>query len=166
MPSTRLIALKLMLPMSYSSTVSALIAGGLPRNGLPRNGVSVGGDPLEKRPPSRHKPHAAVLVRDGVDYAQSKAVFRAARARAGLRAPPERRGGVGRLTVKEELHFLEQAYAQGAGLGTVKLRGALTLRRLGPPRARFVRANLKTFAFCNVNRICLLIKPHGKAMPS
>ena len=40
---------------------------------------------------------AAILVRAGVDYSQSKAVFKAARARAGLRAPPERRGGVYRL---------------------------------------------------------------------
>ena len=56
---------------------------------------------------------AAVLVREGVDYAQSKAVFSAARRRAGLSAPPERRGGVDRLTVEEELRFLDRAYAQG-----------------------------------------------------
>ena len=60
---------------------------------------------------------AAVLVREGVDYAQSKAVFKAARARAGLRAASERRGGVDRLTVEEELHFLDQAYAQGGRTG-------------------------------------------------
>ncbi len=34
---------------------------------------------------------AAILVREGIDYAQSKAVIKAARARAGLRAPPEPR---------------------------------------------------------------------------
>jgi len=34
---------------------------------------------------------AAILVREGIDYAQSKAVFKAARERAGLRAAPERR---------------------------------------------------------------------------
>ncbi len=44
---------------------------------------------------------AAILVREGVDYAQSKAVFTAARERAGLRASPERRSGVDRLTVEE-----------------------------------------------------------------
>ena len=60
---------------------------------------------------------AAVLVREGVDYAQSKAVFKAARARAGLRAAPERRGVVDRLTVEEELRFLDQAYAQGGRTG-------------------------------------------------
>lgn len=60
---------------------------------------------------------AAILVREGVDYAQSKAVFKAARQRAGLRAPVERRGGVDRLTVEEELRFLDQAYAQDGRTG-------------------------------------------------
>jgi hypothetical protein len=60
---------------------------------------------------------AAILVREGVDYAQSKAVFKAARARAGLRAAPEHRGGVERLTVEEELRFLDQAYAQDGRTG-------------------------------------------------
>jgi integrase/recombinase XerD len=60
---------------------------------------------------------AAILVREGIDYAQSKAVFKAARERAGLRAPPERRGGVDRLTVEEELRFLDRAYAQGGRTG-------------------------------------------------
>jgi integrase/recombinase XerD len=43
---------------------------------------------------------AAILVREGIDYAQSKAVLKAGRQRAGLRAPPERRGKVERLTRK------------------------------------------------------------------
>jgi integrase/recombinase XerD len=60
---------------------------------------------------------AAILVREGVDYAQSKAVFKAARQGAGLRAPPERRASVQRLTVEEELRFLDQAYAQGGRTG-------------------------------------------------
>ena len=60
---------------------------------------------------------AAVLIREGVDYAQSKAVFKAARVRAGLHASPERRSGVDRLTVEEELRFLDQAYAQNGRTG-------------------------------------------------
>src|SRR4051794_41743761 len=60
---------------------------------------------------------AAILVREGVDYAQSKAVFKAARQKAGLHAPPERRGTVDRLTVEEELRFLDQAYAQDGRTG-------------------------------------------------
>jgi integrase/recombinase XerD len=60
---------------------------------------------------------AAILTREGIDYAQSKAVFKAARQRAGLRAPPERRGGIDRLTVEEELRFLDQAYSQSGRTG-------------------------------------------------
>ena len=60
---------------------------------------------------------AAILVREGVDYAQSRAVFKVARARAGLRALPERRSGTNRLTIKEELRFLDQAYAQDGRTG-------------------------------------------------
>jgi len=60
---------------------------------------------------------AAILVREGVDCAQSKASFKAARARAGLRATPEHRGGVHRLTVEEELRFLDQAYAEDGRTG-------------------------------------------------
>ena len=60
---------------------------------------------------------AAILVREGVDYAQSKAVFKAARQRAGLHAPPEHRASVQRLTVEEEFRFLDQAYAQGGRTG-------------------------------------------------
>ena len=60
---------------------------------------------------------ATILVREGVDYAQSKAVFKAPRERAGLRAPPEHRGGVDRLTVEEELRFLDRAYAQDGRTG-------------------------------------------------
>ncbi len=60
---------------------------------------------------------AAILVRAGVDYSQSKAVFKAARVQAGLRAPPERRAGVGRLSVEEELRFLDHAYAQDGRTG-------------------------------------------------
>ena len=60
---------------------------------------------------------AAILVREGIDYAQSKAVFKAARQRAGLQAPAERRGGVDRLTIEEELRFLDQAYAQSGRTG-------------------------------------------------
>ena len=60
---------------------------------------------------------AAILVREGIDYAQSKSVFKAARARAGLHAPPERRGSVDRLSVEEELRFLDQAYARDGRVG-------------------------------------------------
>ena len=60
---------------------------------------------------------AAILAREGVDYLQSKAVFRAARHKAGLAAPPDRRGTIDRLTLEEELRFIDQAYAKGGRTG-------------------------------------------------
>jgi integrase/recombinase XerD len=60
---------------------------------------------------------AAILAREGVDYLQSKAVFKAARQKAGLIAPPDRHGGVDRLLLEEELRFIDQAYAKGGRTG-------------------------------------------------
>jgi integrase/recombinase XerD len=60
---------------------------------------------------------AAILVREGLDYAQSKAVFKTARERAGLHAPPEKRLKVERLSVEEELRFLDHAYGQDGRTG-------------------------------------------------
>ncbi len=60
---------------------------------------------------------AAILVREGVDYAQRQAVFTAARQRASLHAPAARRGGGDRLTVEEEWRFLDQTYAQSGRTG-------------------------------------------------
>jgi integrase/recombinase XerD len=59
----------------------------------------------------------AILVREGIDYLQSKAVFKAARQRAGLQAPPDRRAGIDRLTIEEELRFIDQAYVRGGRTG-------------------------------------------------
>lgn len=60
---------------------------------------------------------AAILAREGVDYLQSKAVFKAARQKAGLMAPPDRRGAIDRLTLEEELRFIDQAYARSGRTG-------------------------------------------------
>ena len=60
---------------------------------------------------------AAILTREGLDYTQTKAVFKAARQRAGLKPPKEKRGAPARLSLEEELRFLDQAYAQGGQVG-------------------------------------------------
>lgn len=60
---------------------------------------------------------ADILMREGVDYTQTKTVFKAARAKAGLRAPKEKRGSPVRLTLEEELRFIDQAYAQSGQIG-------------------------------------------------
>ena len=53
---------------------------------------------------------ADILMREGLDYTQTK---------AGLHAPKENRGSPARLTLEEELRFIDQAYAQGGQAGLV-----------------------------------------------
>ena len=60
---------------------------------------------------------ADILMREGLDYTQTKAVFKQARAKAGLHAPKEDRGSPARLTLEEELRFIDQAHAQGGQAG-------------------------------------------------
>ena len=60
---------------------------------------------------------ADILMREGLDYTQTKAVFKQARTKAGLRAPKENRGSPARLTLEEELRFIDQAYAQSGQVG-------------------------------------------------
>ena len=56
---------------------------------------------------------ADILVREGIDYVQSKA----ARSKAGLRAPKERRAAPARLTLEEQLRFIDAAYARSGQTG-------------------------------------------------
>jgi integrase/recombinase XerD len=60
---------------------------------------------------------AALLAREGLDYLQTKAVFKAARQKAGLKAPKARKGSPARLSLEEELRFIDQAYARGGQVG-------------------------------------------------
>ena len=53
-----------------------------------------------------------ILLREGIDYVQTKAVFKAARAKAGLKAPKERRTAPARLTIEEQLRFIDAAYVR------------------------------------------------------
>ena len=58
-----------------------------------------------------------ILIREGIDYVQSKAVFTAARSKAGLRAPKERRAAPARLTLEEQLRFIDAVYARSGQTG-------------------------------------------------
>ena len=60
---------------------------------------------------------ADILLREGIDYAQTRAVFKAARAKAGLKAPREKRAAPARLTIEEQLRFIDAAYARGGRAG-------------------------------------------------
>ena len=60
---------------------------------------------------------ADLLLREGIDYVQSKALFRAARMKAGLHAPKETRNAPARLTLEEQLRFINAAYARNGRTG-------------------------------------------------
>lgn len=60
---------------------------------------------------------AALIAREGLDYMQTKAVFKVARQKAGLAAPQPRRGAPTRLSLEEELRFIDHAYARGGPVG-------------------------------------------------
>ncbi len=60
---------------------------------------------------------AALLAREGLDYLQTKAVFKVARQKAGLKAPKTRKSSPARLSLEEELRFIDQAYARGGQVG-------------------------------------------------
>ena len=47
--------------------------------------------------------------REGLDYLQTKAVFKAARQKAGSKAPKARKSSPARLSLEEELRFIDQA---------------------------------------------------------
>ncbi|MER8748022.1 hypothetical protein NKH57_01885 [Mesorhizobium sp. M1050] len=70
----------------------------------------------EKRPvnrrdldPAASNAIVAILIREGIDYLQSKAVVKRVRAQAGLSAPVKRRTSINRLRVEEELIFIDHA---------------------------------------------------------
>ena len=60
---------------------------------------------------------ADILLRECIDYVQSKAVFRAVRIKAGLHAPKETRNAPARLTLEEQLRFIDAAYARNGRTG-------------------------------------------------
>lgn len=86
---------------------------------------------------------AAILVKEGLDYNQSKAVFKAARKKADLSPPKKKRGGVERLTLEEELRFVDAAYEEGGRTG----RMMQTLLETGCRASEFVRLRVQDVSF-------------------
>ena len=60
---------------------------------------------------------ADILMRDGLDYTQTKALFRKARPKTGLSALKRHRGSPARLTLEVETRFIDQAYAPSGQVG-------------------------------------------------
>ena len=60
---------------------------------------------------------ADILLREGIDHVQTKAVFNASSRKAGLKAPKKRRPGPPRRMVEEQLRFIDAAYARDGQSG-------------------------------------------------
>lgn len=60
---------------------------------------------------------AKIIIREGLDYNQTKAVFKATRLKADVKPTAAKKGSVERLSLEEELRFIEAAYAQGGRTG-------------------------------------------------
>ena len=86
---------------------------------------------------------AAILVREGLGYNQSKAVFKAARQKADLKPPKKKRGSAERLTLEEELRFIDAAYEQDGRTG----RMMQTLLETGCRASEFVRMRVQDVSF-------------------
>ena len=82
---------------------------------------------------------ADILVREGIDYVQTKAVFKAARIKAGLSAPKERRAAPARLTLEEQLRFIDAAYARSGQTGLM----VQTLLETGTRVSEFVALRIQ-----------------------
>lgn len=97
---------------------------------------------------------AALIVREGLDYHQTKALFKTARLQAGLKPPPKKRGGVERLTLAEELRFIDQAYAQDGRTGLMMQ----VLLETGARVSEFIQLRVEDISF--EERVVII--RHGK----
>lgn len=86
---------------------------------------------------------AKILIREGLDYNQTKAVFKAARQKAALKPMAQKKGSVERLTLEEELRFIEAAYAQGGRTGLMMQ----TLLETGSRVSEFIALRVDDISF-------------------
>ena len=91
---------------------------------------------------------ADILVREGIDYVQSKALFRAARIKAGLHAPKETRSAPARLALEEQLRFIDAAYVRNGRTGLM----VQTLLETGTRVSQFVALRVEdvSLAECTI----------------
>lgn len=86
---------------------------------------------------------AGILVREGLDYHQTKTVFKIARQKAGLKPPKKKQGAVKRLTLEEEIRFIDQAYEIAGRTGLMMQ----TLLETGARVSEFVHLRIEEISF-------------------
>lgn len=98
---------------------------------------------------------AEILIREGLDYNQSKTVFKLAREKAGLKAEKKRRGSVERLSLEEEFLFIDQAYKESGRMGLMMQ----TLLESGCRVSEFVELRVEDLSFAQ--RLITIVQGKG-----
>ncbi len=98
---------------------------------------------------------ATILIREGIDYLQSKTVIKRARAQAGLSAPPEKRTSINRLTIEEELAFIDHAFDAGGTTGLL----LQTLLETGLRVSEFTRLRVEDVSMAE--RVIIVVRGKG-----
>lgn len=86
---------------------------------------------------------ASIIIKEGLDYNQTKAVFKAARQKAGLKPQKKMTGAVNRLSTEEEVQFINQAYQESGRTGLMMQ----TLLETGCRVSEFVELRIEDISF-------------------
>lgn len=86
---------------------------------------------------------AAILIKEGLDYNQTKAIFKVARQKAGLKPQKKIVGAVERLSTEEEVKFIDQAYQENGRTGLMMQ----TLLETGCRVSEFIELRIEDISF-------------------
>lgn len=86
---------------------------------------------------------AKLIIQQGLDYNQTKVVFKMARQKAGLKPEKKIAGAVERLSLEEELSFIKQAYQQSGRTGLMMQ----TLLETGCRVSEFIELRVEDVSF-------------------
>ena len=98
---------------------------------------------------------ASIITKEGLDYNQTKAVFKAARQKAGLTPGKKQTGAVERLSLEEELAFIDQAYQESGRTGLMMQ----TLLETGCRVSEFIELRVEDVHFAE--RLVIVRKGKG-----
>ena len=98
---------------------------------------------------------AKIIIKEGLDYNQTKAVFKEARNKAGLKPAKKIKGAVKRLSLEEELAFINQAYEESGRIGLMMQ----TLLETGCRVSEFIELRVEDISF--LERVITIQKGKG-----
>lgn len=101
---------------------------------------------------------AKIIIKEGLDYNQTKAVFKAARNKAGLRPQKKSINRVERLSLEEEVQFINQAYEESGRIGLMMQ----TLLETGCRVSEFIELRIQDVMFSE--RLVTIHKGKGGKM--